>query len=38
VRRLLGKHYATTPAAETARKLWPDIAREVDEKTPPSPK
>jgi hypothetical protein len=35
VRRLLGKRYATTPACETARKLWPDIAREEDAKTPP---
>lgn len=26
VRKLLGKRYAATPAAETARKLWPDWA------------
>lgn len=38
VRKLLGKRYATTPASETARKLWPDIAQEEDAKTPPAPK
>jgi hypothetical protein len=38
VRKLLGKRYATTPASETARKLWPDIAAEEDAKTPPAPK
>ncbi len=32
VRRLMGKRYATTPACETARKLWPDIAAEEDAK------
>lgn len=34
IRKLLGARYAGTPAQETARKLWPDIASEI-EKTPP---
>lgn len=34
VRKLLGPKYAGTGAQETARKLWPDIAAEI-EKTPP---
>ncbi|MCY2960060.1 MAG: hypothetical protein NTY35_07830 [Planctomycetota bacterium] len=34
VRRLLGARYAGTPAQETARKLWPEIAAEVGA-TPP---
>jgi hypothetical protein len=35
VRKLLAKRFATTAAQEQARKLWPDIAREEDAKTPP---
>lgn len=34
VRKLLGPKYAGTGAQETARKLWPEIAAEI-EKTPP---
>ncbi len=30
VRKLLHKRFAETPAAEMARKLWPDLAREID--------
>jgi hypothetical protein len=33
VRKLLGKKYASTPAAEIARKLWPDITPD-----PPAPR
>lgn len=35
VRKLCSKKYAGTAAAETARKLWPDIAAEEDAKNPP---
>ena len=35
VRRLLGKKYANTPAQGHARELWPDWAKEEDEKPPP---
>jgi len=34
VRKLLGPRFAGTPAQETAKKLWPEIATEID-KTPP---
>lgn len=32
VRKLMGKRYASTAAAETARKLWPEIAAQEAEK------
>ncbi|MBL8859294.1 MAG: hypothetical protein JNL28_12360 [Planctomycetes bacterium] len=35
VRKLFSKKYAGTPAAESARKLWPEIAAEEDAKNPP---
>jgi hypothetical protein len=38
VRKLVGKRYAATPASQTARKLWPEIAQDEDAKTPPAPK
>jgi hypothetical protein len=38
VRKLCGRKYAGTGAAEMARKLWPDIAKDEDSKTPPSPR
>jgi hypothetical protein len=34
VRKLLGPRFAGTPAQETARKLWPEIAAEIGA-TPP---
>jgi hypothetical protein len=34
VRRLLGKRYASTAAAKNARELWPEIAKEEDDKPP----
>jgi hypothetical protein len=38
VRKLFGKKYAATGAADVARKLWPDIARDEESKTPPVPR
>jgi hypothetical protein len=35
IRKLFSKKYATTGAAETARKLWPEIAAEEAAKNPP---
>jgi len=35
VRKLFAKRYATTPALETAKKLWPEIAAEEAAKNPP---
>lgn len=32
MRKLMGKRYASTAAAETARKLWPEIAAQEAEK------
>lgn len=35
LRKLFGKRFSTTPAAESARKLWPDIAADEAAKNPP---
>jgi hypothetical protein len=35
VRKLFSKKFAATPAAETARKLWPEIAADEAAKNPP---